>query len=147
MRAWWSVTQKAPKRKRKRRTEEKEQPKISRLQAHRNKHGEDPDFPPLRAGHLVEYLYEVGPVMPGGFAPMAVTHGEIAAFAANTCTPLTPWEASSIRRLSFVHLDEIRRCDEDQDRPCPFQKRPKTKVTRRAVSDLRASMRALAGKA
>jgi len=94
--------------------EESKAEQLSRLQALEKKHGAgfEPDMPPVNAAeHLVAYLFEIGPTMPGGMGAAALTHGEILAWCALTGIQLLPWEARCIRRLSVDYLVESRRAE------------------------------------
>lgn len=74
-------------------------------------------MPPVEAGnYLVDYLFEVGPVMSGGMGAMVVTHEELQAWQRNTGIDLQPWEARGLRRLSAEYLGESRR---GEDPHCP----------------------------
>lgn len=67
--------------------------------------GQQPPLPPLGvAGHLVNYLFEVGPVGYGAMGPVPLTHSELAAWQSNTGIELNAWEARALRRLSMDYL-------------------------------------------
>jgi len=72
------------------------------------------------AGYLLEYLFEIGPVMASGGGPAPVTHGEIAAWCDLTGIELSVWEARTLRRLSCDYLSESYRA-EKADRAAPWQ--------------------------
>ena len=56
------------------------------------------------AGHLVGYLFEVGPVGYGAMGPVPLSHSELAAWQVNTGIELAAWEAKALRRLSMDYL-------------------------------------------
>lgn len=67
--------------------------------------GQQPPLPPMgAAGHLVGYLFEVGPVGYGAMGPVPLSHSELAAWQANTGIELNAWEARALRRLSMDYL-------------------------------------------
>lgn len=94
-------------------------PRLSRLEARRKEwvdagKGKADDFrsdmPPLDgAAYLIEYLWEVGPVMPGAMSAAPVTHEELRAWAELTGIELRPWEARFVRRLSRDYAAEGQR--------------------------------------
>jgi len=69
--------------------------------------------------HLVHYLFEAGPVEVGGFGEAPLSFGELAQWSALSCTPLTPWEARTLRVLSREYLQE-RQQAKDPVRPAPY---------------------------
>lgn len=79
--------------------------------------------PPLpdkgAAGRVVDWLFEVGPTVPGGMGPAALTHSEILAWQRNVGIRLTPWEARMLRALSREYLSEHLAAD-DPARPPPW---------------------------
>jgi hypothetical protein len=67
--------------------------------------GQQPALPPMgAAGHLVGYLFEVGPVGYGAMGPVPLSHTELAAWQANTGIELAAWEVRALRRLSSDYL-------------------------------------------
>lgn len=90
--------------------------------------GLEPDLPPPGlAAHLVEYLLDVGPVLSTGFGPSPVTHGELAAWQANTGVELQPWEVRGIRRLSGIYLEQA---EQSRAADCPPPWLPRVDATR-----------------
>lgn len=79
-----------------------------------------PAMPELQ-GHeqVLSYLWDAGPVMAGGMAAAPLSHQEIAAWAANTHTPLTGWEAQTLRRASVEYAAESEAA-RDAARPMPY---------------------------
>lgn len=59
--------------------------------------------------YIVEWLFEVGPVMAGGYGPTVLTFTEIAAWAALRKITLTDWDAAALRQTSTAYLSEINR--------------------------------------
>lgn len=59
-------------------------------------------MPPLLGGaYLIEILFEVGPAKPLGMGGnVSIDEVDLAAWMANQCVTLTPWEAKTIRQLS-----------------------------------------------
>ena len=69
---------------------------------------EEPDFPELPfRGYLVEWLLEVGPVMQGGMGPVALSHLEIQAWAANIGLTFEGNEAQWLQKMSAVYSAEL----------------------------------------
>lgn len=102
--------------------------RIARLRADLKDETHEPPMPPAdAAGHVVAYLMEIGPVMPG---PAAITHAEIAHWQRNTGIELEPWQARFIRALSLEYLAEAA-CAEDPKAPPPWL--PDLSPTQRAV--------------
>lgn len=73
-------------------------------------------LPPLEAGgHLVDYLYRVGPATGGE----ALTFQEIVSWQEATGRQLDAWEAETLRILSGAYLSEQHEA-KDPNRPPPF---------------------------
>jgi len=75
--------------------------------------GEEPDFPdlPFRA-YLAEWLLEVGPVMQGGMGPVALSHLEIQAWAANVGLEFEGNEAQWLQKMSAAYAGEVSKSNE-----------------------------------
>lgn len=79
--------------------------------------GRQPPLPPMgMAGHLVGYLFEVGPVGYGAMGPVPLSHSELAAWQGNTGIELSAWEAKALRRLS---MDYLSASNAAQEPDCP----------------------------
>lgn len=61
-----------------------------------------PDMPDvdIEVVYLLTNLWEMGPVMGGGMAPVPVPQSEIMAWQSNNGIDLAPWEVRTIRALS-----------------------------------------------
>lgn len=59
------------------------------------------------AAHLVGHLFEVGPLAWAGMGEVPISHGDIAAWQANTGIELQAWEARALRRLSAAYVDQL----------------------------------------
>lgn len=79
-----------------------------------------PALPPCSATYLVDYLFEIGPVVHTAAGDAPIPHTEIAAWQANTCIRLSPWEARTLRRLSVDFVAESQRAKE-RDCKSPWQ--------------------------
>lgn len=80
----------------------------------------EPEMPPVDScAHLLRYLWEVGPVLGGGMAPMPVTQQEIRSWQENSGVRLQPWEARWLRELSMAYLNELHKA-EAPNRPAPW---------------------------
>jgi hypothetical protein len=83
-----------------------------------------PDLPdPGPAAHLIDYLFDMGPVMSGGMGPVPLSHSEIQAWQQNTGVELRAWEASTLRRLSIEYLSTSADA-RDPSCPAPFTVAP-----------------------
>ena len=82
---------------------------------------EEPDFPelPFRA-YLAEWLFDVGPVMQSGMGPVALSHLEIQAWAANVGLEFEGDEAQWLQKMSAVYAGELSESD-GKDTPQPFR--------------------------
>lgn len=75
-------------------------------------------MPPVSvAAHVIGYLMEIGPVLPG---PAAITHQELSFWQQNTGVELQPWQARFIRALSQEYVAEMHRASEP-DAKAPWQ--------------------------
>lgn len=63
-------------------------------------------MPPCAALYLVDWLFEIGPVMASGMGCVPLTHGEIEAWQHNTGIGLEQWEARMLKKLSLIYLAE-----------------------------------------
>jgi len=66
--------------------------------------------------HLVQLLWQCGPIMPSG---EPVTWGELDSWATRTGRTLTRWEAESLRSMS-EHYATMRRRASDPQCPAPW---------------------------
>lgn len=74
-------------------------------------------MPPVDGGtHVLDYFFEIGPLMSAGFGPGPITHTEINAWQELLGIELSPWEFRLIRRLSLEYLAESTRA---RKRDCP----------------------------
>ena len=76
--------------------------------------GSKPDLVPVSYGtHLIQWLWQCGPVMPSGDP---VTWSEIESWAKSTGRTLTRWEAETLRAMSEQYATMRRRASDPQ---CP----------------------------
>lgn len=62
-------------------------------------------YPPIMHGqYLLDWLFEVGPVMLGGMAQAPLTFQEIESWARQTGRILSPWESQTMRALSQAFI-------------------------------------------
>lgn len=139
--AWLSAVPERPKNDR------SEAPLLSRLERLRqDRKDEDyrPDMPPIDVGgHVIGYLFEVGPSMVVGMGPGPVTHEELRAWQGNTGIELQPWEVRFLRRLSFDYLAELRKA-EKPDCPPPWRADDYVPDIKRVTKSVQASIMELA---
>jgi hypothetical protein len=130
--AWLQTAPKPPETKSKTSTPkpDKQMTRLERMEAQ----GQQPPLPPMgAAGHLVGYLFEVGPVGYGAMGPVPLSHTELAAWQANTGIALEAWEAKALRRLSMDYLAASNAAHE-ADCP-PFYLEQPVQENRHAVSN------------
>jgi hypothetical protein len=89
--------------------------KITRLED-QQKQGIVVFMPDMAVPHLVRYLYEIGPTLPGGMGAVPLTHSEIMAWQSNTGVELQPWEARFLYRLSREFLSQSHKSEAPE---CP----------------------------
>ena len=124
-------------------------PPRSRLEQFRIDRKEEdysPDMPPVSAGHLILYLWEIGPILADGMGSRPINHAELLAWSELIGIELQPWEARFILRLSQDYL-MASRAAEKPDYPSPWVTATVTQEQRDAVSrqvqnSLRSLMRA-----
>ncbi|WP_082452791.1 hypothetical protein [Sphingomonas sp. Leaf208] len=73
-------------------------------------------MPPLPLPHLIERWTEIGMTGSNGMSATPLSWTEIAAWQANTCIRLSPWEARIIRALSLAYVGQSRDSEEET---CP----------------------------
>ena len=76
-------------------------------------------MPLVSAPHLIDYLYEIGPALPGAMGGVPLSHAEIMAWQGNIGVELQPWEVRFLVRLSKAYLGELMRAD-SPTRPAPW---------------------------
>lgn len=81
--------------------------------------GESPPVPESPLPYLTDLLFEIGPDMPGGFGPAALSEQEIAAWQFNRRIRLTAWETRVLRDLSRDFVKELARAESPDAEP-PF---------------------------
>lgn len=101
-------------------------------------------MPEVSMQYLIDDLFEVGPVMPGGFGPAVLTHGEIRAWLQNAGMVRQPWEISMLRRLSGEFIKASRDAERPDSLP-PFSRDAASEVLANTAASLRAHMRGMAG--
>lgn len=69
--------------------------------------GVTPDMPPVsqHAAHILGWWLDVGPAMSGGMGDVEISYGEIVAWSKATGTPVEPWQAQLLRRLSGAYIE------------------------------------------
>ena len=78
-------------------------------------------MPPLEwAPYIVNYLFEIGPVLPAGMGSGPITASEIEAWQRLLGLELQPWEVRLLLRLSREYLSESHSATE-RGRPAPWQ--------------------------
>jgi hypothetical protein len=81
----------------------------------------EPEMPDLDWGkYLVDYLFEVGPVMAAGMGSAPITFTELGNWQAQLGLRLSPWEVRMLRRLSLEYNSESQLATKP-DREPPFK--------------------------
>lgn len=99
-------------------------------------------MPEVSLGYLLTILLDVGPVMPGGFGPAILSHGELRAWQVNAGITLQPWEVAMVRRLSAEYLKASAEA-EDPKAPAPDKSMGEIASSNTAAS-LKAKLRRMA---
>ena len=68
------------------------------------------------AEHLLEILFDIGPVVSNGFGASPISEQEIWCWQQNRQTPLSSWECATIRQLSKEYANMLQ---DAQDPSCP----------------------------
>lgn len=100
-------------------SDKSKKPNKTRREALKQDGIEEPEMPPCDAGHLIGYLFEVGPTMAAGTGEGPITHGELEAWQRNTGIDLNAWESRTLKRLSLDYLAESQQA-RATDRPAPW---------------------------
>jgi hypothetical protein len=94
--------------------------------------GEEPELPACDAPELVQYLFEAGPVLYSGMGPVPLTYIEIESWQRIAGQRLTPWECSTLRRLSQAFADQTTKAAK-RDCPAPYTSGEPTLAHRKEV--------------
>lgn len=82
--------------------------------------GIEPDRPECDAQYLLDYLYDVGPVVTGGMGAAPLDHAALQAWQQNTGIVLSPWQVKTLRRASADFAAMLTDAKEP-DCPSPWQ--------------------------
>ncbi len=117
---------------------------VTRLQQMQDEEADVP-LPPCPARFLIDYLLEIGPVVPAGMGSAAIAWRDIAAWRECTAVDLPPWQAQLLRRLSADYL-VMSRDAEKLDCPAPWLAEQDVEANRGRVRDkVRSLFGSLAG--
>lgn len=115
--------------------------RLVRMRAERKDPEYEPEMPPVRAEHVLGYLFEVGPTLVGTMSEVPLSHIELVAWQADTGVMLTSWETRTLCRLSRDYLAQVQK---SQRADCPTPWKPGGAVDLSAVATgLRDSIRGL----
>lgn len=94
----------------------------------------DPELPEVEGGqHLINYLFEIGPVLHSGMEAVPITQLELRAWQDNVGIDLHPWEVRLLKHLSHVYLAETHRARKP-DCPPPYLPEDVSQQNRDAVA-------------
>ncbi len=130
-------------------------PLLSRLETRRrdwaraNRRAEEeyvPEMPSVEssAGYLLDYLFDIGPVITEGMGPSIITHLELRAWQDNLGIELQPWEVRFLRRLSSDYLLELNKA-EKASCPDPWGSEDTRPILSAVAASLQQSLKRMAG--
>jgi hypothetical protein len=90
----------------------------ARIEAYKAAGGGLP-LPELTVPHLYTWLMEAGPIESGAMGSAPLGWPTIRAWAEQTFTPMSAWEARTLRQMSIRYFSELHAA-EDPHRPAPF---------------------------
>lgn len=101
--------------------------------------GQAPEMPelPTAGAHLVTYLFQAGPVVPGASGACAVSWQELGEWSRLTATPLTPWEAITLQGMSSAYAAELHRASNPKA-PAPYTTNDPRKKRQAVASKVRS---------
>ena len=76
-------------------------------------------MPPCESLYMVNYLFEIGPTLPGAMGDVELSHSEIACWQSNIGITLNHWESRTLKRISKDYLNECRKAT-SRDREAPW---------------------------
>lgn len=91
------------------------------------------------AAHILDALFEVGPVKPGGMGAAPLGFSDLADWSALVGIDLTPWEARTIVALSRLYLVEYENAREGG--PAPTDEGPTPEQKQEVAQGLAAMLR------
>lgn len=105
-----------------------------------------PQMPPVEVGgHLLRWLFEVGPTMSNGMGQTPISSTELRDWLSITGVRLTPWEVRTLRILSMAYVGEYSEAS-DPKHPAPWLPDEATADDKQATAKtMRASLRSMAG--
>lgn len=82
-------------------------------------------MPPIvAAGHVVEFLFEIGPFRSGGMGPVPICDADLIHWQLNQGIELSAWECSEIIRLSSIYVSGLSKY-KPQSIPAPWVSAPR----------------------
>jgi hypothetical protein len=109
----------------------------SRLQQQRDA-GNEVQYPVVTANYLLEYLFEIGPAVPGAMGAVGLSFSEIESWQRQVGINLAPWEVRAIHAGSDAYANQLS-ISRDPTCPPPLQviERDPEKLTKHIKSILR----------
>lgn len=106
--------------------------------------GRDPFYPPLEcAQHIINYLFEIGPILSTGMGAVSISNQELYAWQSNVHIRLKPWESRFIRKLSTEYLSESHKAAKE-GAPAPWQSDIEYIDKKQSIVDMKNRIRELA---
>lgn len=105
--------------------------------------GVEPELPDNLAPHLTEWLFEIGPTVPGGMGATVIGWRDLEAWQTIMGIELSPWEARLLRKLSGVYLMQAA-ASEKPECPAPYLTQNQIIRNRQAVDRQMDALRSAA---
>ena len=103
-------------------------------------------MPPVSGfGNVLDYLFEIGPVLDGGMGPVKITNEELLAWQTNNRKRLAPWVCRLIIRLSHEYKNAFIDAGQRGAKPPWTPESVDPEELSAVANSLRDSVRALAG--
>lgn len=111
--------------------------RLKRMRDERNDPDYFPDMPPCDTPFIIEWLFDVGPMLQTGMGPIPLTEQELLAWQINRGFELQPWQSKFLRQLSAEYLIQL---DKSKKERCPapwqeeLQEEDQVRVARKVKS-------------
>lgn len=99
-------------------------------------------LPEIEVTYVVDLLFEIGPVVPGGMGAVPLRSEHLLAWREEQGITLDPWESRMLRRLSRDYLIASQKA-EKPDCPQPWDQESERDRRERSAAQVRRTMRKL----